>query len=214
MPRNAPKKLSTSKYAGFTSTFPASTFARSSRSFTRSTSLSVERIHDVIELTAEALQTMLGRPPRLGVCGLNPHAGERVALRLRLAQIARTQRAIGLNSHPGSAHARDSHHVVGAHLELVERIRDRLRDGGARLLGTLEVAGHHGRRSDPHLTHHTLRNVDAGVLPSLISLEVESSCRTESDEPCGHTDQERHDGQGAPAHKVQLAEWAGSNVRA
>jgi 4-phospho-D-threonate 3-dehydrogenase / 4-phospho-D-erythronate 3-dehydrogenase len=38
--------------------------------------LSVERVRDVIELTAEALQWMLGRPPRIGVCGLNPHAGE------------------------------------------------------------------------------------------------------------------------------------------
>jgi 4-hydroxythreonine-4-phosphate dehydrogenase len=38
--------------------------------------LSVERILDVIELTAEALERIRGRPPRLLVCGLNPHAGE------------------------------------------------------------------------------------------------------------------------------------------
>jgi len=38
--------------------------------------LSVERVLDVVELTAEALQWMLRRPPRLGLCGLNPHAGE------------------------------------------------------------------------------------------------------------------------------------------
>ena len=38
--------------------------------------LSVRRVLDVIELTAEALQWMLHRRPRLGVCGLNPHAGE------------------------------------------------------------------------------------------------------------------------------------------
>ncbi len=29
-----------------------------------------------IELGAEAMQLMLGRAPRIGVCGLNPHAGE------------------------------------------------------------------------------------------------------------------------------------------
>lgn len=38
--------------------------------------LSVERILDVIELTAAALQRLRRRPPRLAVCGLNPHAGE------------------------------------------------------------------------------------------------------------------------------------------
>ena len=38
--------------------------------------LSVERILNVIELTAEAMRLMLGRAPRIGVCGLNPHAGE------------------------------------------------------------------------------------------------------------------------------------------
>jgi 4-phospho-D-threonate 3-dehydrogenase / 4-phospho-D-erythronate 3-dehydrogenase len=38
--------------------------------------LSVERVLDVIELTAEAMNWMLRRAPRLGVCGLNPHAGE------------------------------------------------------------------------------------------------------------------------------------------
>ena len=38
--------------------------------------LSVERILNVIELTSEAMGWMLGRKPRIGVCGLNPHAGE------------------------------------------------------------------------------------------------------------------------------------------
>jgi 4-hydroxythreonine-4-phosphate dehydrogenase len=38
--------------------------------------LSVERVLNVIELTAETMGWMLGRAPRIGVCGLNPHAGE------------------------------------------------------------------------------------------------------------------------------------------
>ncbi|MCX8107762.1 MAG: 4-hydroxythreonine-4-phosphate dehydrogenase PdxA, partial [Verrucomicrobiae bacterium] len=38
--------------------------------------LTVQRVFDVIELTANALADMTGRAPRLGVCGLNPHAGE------------------------------------------------------------------------------------------------------------------------------------------
>lgn len=38
--------------------------------------LSVGRIVDVIELTAAAMTRMLGRPARIGVLGLNPHAGE------------------------------------------------------------------------------------------------------------------------------------------
>ena len=38
--------------------------------------LSVERVLDVIELTAQAMRRLLGRAPRLGVCGLNPHGGE------------------------------------------------------------------------------------------------------------------------------------------
>ena len=38
--------------------------------------LSVERILEVIELSAAALRTLRGREPRLAVCGLNPHAGE------------------------------------------------------------------------------------------------------------------------------------------
>lgn len=38
--------------------------------------LSAERLVDVMELTAEALARMNGRPARLAVCGLNPHAGE------------------------------------------------------------------------------------------------------------------------------------------
>jgi 4-hydroxythreonine-4-phosphate dehydrogenase len=38
--------------------------------------LSPRRVLDVIELTAEAMGWLLHREPRLGVCGLNPHAGE------------------------------------------------------------------------------------------------------------------------------------------
>jgi len=38
--------------------------------------LSVARVLDVIELTAEAMRWALHREPRIGVCGLNPHAGE------------------------------------------------------------------------------------------------------------------------------------------
>ena len=38
--------------------------------------LSVPRVRDVIELTAEAMRWLRGRAPRIGVCGLNPHAGE------------------------------------------------------------------------------------------------------------------------------------------
>jgi 4-hydroxythreonine-4-phosphate dehydrogenase len=38
--------------------------------------LSVQRVLNVIELTAETMRHLLRREPRLGVCGLNPHAGE------------------------------------------------------------------------------------------------------------------------------------------
>ena len=38
--------------------------------------LTQQRIEEVIDLTAEALMRIRGRKPRLGVCGLNPHAGE------------------------------------------------------------------------------------------------------------------------------------------
>lgn len=38
--------------------------------------LTIERVRDVIELTAEALRRIRGHSPRLLVCGLNPHAGE------------------------------------------------------------------------------------------------------------------------------------------
>lgn len=38
--------------------------------------ISVERLLNVIELTAEAMRRMLSREPHLGICGLNPHAGE------------------------------------------------------------------------------------------------------------------------------------------
>ncbi len=38
--------------------------------------LSTQRMVNVIELTVEAMRRMLNREPRIGVCGLNPHAGE------------------------------------------------------------------------------------------------------------------------------------------
>lgn len=38
--------------------------------------ISTERVLDVIELTDEAIRSIHGRPSRLVVCGLNPHAGE------------------------------------------------------------------------------------------------------------------------------------------
>ena len=38
--------------------------------------LSVERVLNVIELTAQTMKQILRREPRIGVCGLNPHAGE------------------------------------------------------------------------------------------------------------------------------------------
>ncbi len=38
--------------------------------------LTQERILEVIELTAEGLQRIRGRAPKIVVCGLNPHAGE------------------------------------------------------------------------------------------------------------------------------------------
>lgn len=38
--------------------------------------ISARRIFDVIELTAEAMQGILRRSPKLAICGLNPHAGE------------------------------------------------------------------------------------------------------------------------------------------
>jgi len=38
--------------------------------------LSAGRVLDVIELTAAAMRLLLRREPRIGVCGLNPHAGE------------------------------------------------------------------------------------------------------------------------------------------
>lgn len=38
--------------------------------------LSADRIFDVIQLSAEALERIRGRRPRLMVCGLNPHGGE------------------------------------------------------------------------------------------------------------------------------------------
>lgn len=38
--------------------------------------LSVERVLNVIELTAQTMRLMLQREPIIGVCGLNPHAGE------------------------------------------------------------------------------------------------------------------------------------------
>lgn len=38
--------------------------------------LSVGRVLNVIELTAQTMKQILRREPRIGVCGLNPHAGE------------------------------------------------------------------------------------------------------------------------------------------
>lgn len=38
--------------------------------------LSVDRILDVIELTHDAVSRLRNHPPRLVICGLNPHAGE------------------------------------------------------------------------------------------------------------------------------------------
>jgi 4-hydroxythreonine-4-phosphate dehydrogenase len=38
--------------------------------------LTLERILDVIELTAEGLERIRKRKPKITVCGLNPHAGE------------------------------------------------------------------------------------------------------------------------------------------
>ena len=38
--------------------------------------LSIRRVQDVIELTAEAMGLDAAPRPRLAVCGLNPHAGE------------------------------------------------------------------------------------------------------------------------------------------
>ena len=38
--------------------------------------LSVDRIYDVISLTRQAHQKLLGREPSLAICGLNPHGGE------------------------------------------------------------------------------------------------------------------------------------------
>ncbi|MBN2022491.1 MAG: 4-hydroxythreonine-4-phosphate dehydrogenase PdxA [Pirellulales bacterium] len=38
--------------------------------------LSIPRVLDVMELTAEAMSRLRARPARLVVCGLNPHAGE------------------------------------------------------------------------------------------------------------------------------------------
>jgi 4-hydroxythreonine-4-phosphate dehydrogenase len=38
--------------------------------------LSTQRVLNVIELTAQTMKRILRREPRIGVCGLNPHAGE------------------------------------------------------------------------------------------------------------------------------------------
>ena len=38
--------------------------------------LTIERILEVIELSAEGLERIRGQRPRIAVCGLNPHAGE------------------------------------------------------------------------------------------------------------------------------------------
>ena len=40
------------------------------------TRMSVERIRRTIEMGHDAMVRLQGKPPRIGVCGLNPHAGE------------------------------------------------------------------------------------------------------------------------------------------
>lgn len=40
------------------------------------TLLTTESVWETISLAAESVQRMVGRPPRVTVCGLNPHAGE------------------------------------------------------------------------------------------------------------------------------------------
>jgi 4-hydroxythreonine-4-phosphate dehydrogenase len=87
-------QLSGVKHPGHTEIFTALTRARRSCMMLRSDvltvsmvtthigyaevpeKLSVARVLDVIELTAEAMARMLKRTPRLAICGLNPHAGE------------------------------------------------------------------------------------------------------------------------------------------
>jgi len=87
-------RLAGIKYPGHTEIFAALTGARRACMMLRSdvltvslvtthvgyaevpAKLSVGRVLEVIELTAEALHRMPQRPPQLGVCGLNPHAGE------------------------------------------------------------------------------------------------------------------------------------------
>ena len=87
-------RLSGVKHPGHTEIFTALTRARRSCMMLRSDvltvsmvtthigysevpkKLSVARVLDVIELTAEAMARMLRRTPRLAICGLNPHAGE------------------------------------------------------------------------------------------------------------------------------------------
>jgi 4-hydroxythreonine-4-phosphate dehydrogenase len=82
------------RHAGHTEIFTALTRARRSCMMLRSDALtvsmvtthvgyaevpqklSVQRVLDVIELTADAIRSMVGRAARLGICGLNPHAGE------------------------------------------------------------------------------------------------------------------------------------------
>ncbi len=87
-------RLAGVKYPGHTEIFAALTGARRACMMLRSdvltvslvtthvgyaevpAKLSVGRVLEVIELTTEALQRMKQQPPRIGVCGLNPHAGE------------------------------------------------------------------------------------------------------------------------------------------
>jgi 4-hydroxythreonine-4-phosphate dehydrogenase len=87
-------RLSGVKHPGHTEIFTSLTHARRSCMMLRSDvltvsmvtthvgysevpeKLSVARVLDVIELTAEAMARMLKRTPRLAICGLNPHAGE------------------------------------------------------------------------------------------------------------------------------------------
>jgi 4-hydroxythreonine-4-phosphate dehydrogenase len=40
------------------------------------TSITAERVLEVIQLTADAIRRLRGKTPQIAVCGLNPHAGE------------------------------------------------------------------------------------------------------------------------------------------
>ena len=64
--------------------------------------LTVERIRETIELGAEACRTMGIEMPRIGVCGVNPHAGEHGLIgdedRRTIAPAIEAARALGINA--------------------------------------------------------------------------------------------------------------------